>query len=69
MTEPAEDLRSGLQKKEQAEAAAHAKLPKAEQVARRLDALIKSLDHQVKHNAPIGPALVSEIKSIRALIG
>jgi hypothetical protein len=63
------DPRSELQKQEEADAAAYEAMPKADKVAHRLDTLLKHLHHQVKHNAPIGPALVKEIEDIRALIG
>jgi hypothetical protein len=63
------DTRSELQKQEEAEAAEHDALPIDRKIAKRLDELLKRLDHQVKHNAPVGPALVQEIRDIRALIG
>lgn len=67
--QPTEDLRSDLQKKEEAEAAALAALPKAERVAKRLDAVIEGLHHQVKHNAPVSPGHIAELEAIRAEIG
>jgi hypothetical protein len=69
MTEHEHDMRSELQKHEEAETEAYNALPKASKVTQRLDSLLESLHHQVKHNAPIGPALVKEIEDIRALIG
>jgi hypothetical protein len=69
LTEPAEDLRSDLQKQEEAETAAFAKLPKAARIAKRLDVLLESLKHQVKHNAPVAPGHIAELEAIRAEIG
>lgn len=66
---PEEDLRSDLQKQEEAEAVAFAALPKAQRIAHRLDAVIKALRHQVKHNAPAAPGHIAELESIRAEIG
>lgn len=64
-----EDLRSDLQKKEEAEAEAFAALPKAAKVAKLLDEVIDRLKHQVRHNAPISQGLINELEAIRALVG
>jgi hypothetical protein len=68
-TEPDVDPRSELQKQEEAEAAAFARLPKAARIAHRLDAVISQLHHQVKHNAPVAPHHIAELEAIRAEIG
>jgi hypothetical protein len=54
---------------EHAEASAFAEHPKAHRIAHRLEALIETLDHQIKHNAPVSPATIAELKAIRADIG
>jgi hypothetical protein len=65
---PTEDLRSALQKQEEEEAAAFAKLPKAAKIAKMLDDLHERAAHQVKHNAPLPPSFLQELQAIRALL-
>jgi hypothetical protein len=54
---------------EHAEASAFAAHPKAARIAHRLEALIQTLDDQIKHNAPVSPATIAELKAIRTEIG
>jgi hypothetical protein len=65
----AEDTRSELQKAEEAEAKAFDALPASAKAAKLLDNLLERLRHQVKHNAPVGPALVQELEAIRDHLG
>ncbi len=66
--QPAEDLRSDLQKQEEAEHAAFQALPRAEQVMTRLRDLIDQMNHQIKHNAPASPGMVQELQAIHDFI-
>lgn len=66
---PAEDLRSALQKREEAEAAVHAGRTKAERIAHELDAIIKELRHQAAHNAPAAPGHIQRLEAVRKLLG
>lgn len=66
---PAEDLRSELQKQEEADAAAYDRMSKAEKVAYKLDRLLEALKHQVEHNAPVSPSHIASLEDIRRLIG
>jgi hypothetical protein len=64
-----EDLRTPLQREEEAQAAAFAALPKAAKVTRLLDDVLAKLRHQVKHNAPVTESILSDIEAVRALVG
>lgn len=67
-TNPQEDTRSDLQKQEEADAAAFAALPKAEQVMSRLRGLVDQVNHQIRHNAPASPGIVAELQAIHDFI-
>jgi hypothetical protein len=67
--EEVEDTRSDLQKSEDAEAAAHAALPKHQRLKHRLRRVIDGMKHQVKHNAPNSPSHIEELEAIHAELG
>ena len=64
----AEDTRTPLQQQEQYAAEAFAALPRAQKLARMVDALLVEAKNQVKHNAPVSPSIVQQLEAIRALL-
>jgi hypothetical protein len=56
---------SVLELAEHAEGQVFAKLPRARKVAEMLDQALETMRHQVAHNGPVTPDLISQIEAIR----
>ena len=62
------DLRSELQKQDEAAAAAFAALPKADKVRTLIGEALAEIDLQAKHNAPMTDSVRLKLEAVLALV-